>query len=311
MQKKHFFIVAAVFLFAVASFAQECSIHTITGTYVFRGVGGSFVGGAPYPMDTVPDPYSGKLPLHSSGAFFTGSHVGMITVFPDSTATTLSWVAMGPYRTDPAGLVAPATVSSIGAETTADGLVLGCGGTIRYGVPGTPETVDKFITWDNGNEIRFIHTSTNTPATSIFVAKRVTRALDPAPRCGAQTMLGKYVATCSASVLYSVSQSFLTTAMMHLDITGGQINGNLFNRIEGQTNLIPVSGQITVNPDCSGNGDIKMPGLLPHPQAKMLFSVVTYDNGKGAFLMPLQLELPNGTRMDYFSPMSCQLERTN
>jgi hypothetical protein len=313
MKRKLFFVLAAVFLFAMTSAAQECSIHTITGTYMFRGIGQSFVGGPPYSLTTTPNPAAGILPLHATGAFLAGSHVGMITIYPDYTADTRSWMAMGPYRTgtDPAGFISPAKVASIGLEKTSDGLVLGCGGTIQYpGLPGTPDSVDKFIAWDNGNEIRFVHTAANSPTTSVFVAKRVTRAFDPAPRCGAQTMVGKYVATCTGSLLYSGSQTFSTAAMMHFDITAGQINGNLFNRIESQSSVIPVKGQMTVDPDCTGNGYLYIPGLLP-AGAKMLYSVVTYDNGKGAFLMPLQLELANGYKTDYISPMSCLLERAN
>ena len=314
MKHKLFFMLTAVCLLGMTSVAQECSIHTITGTYAFRGVGQSFVGGPAYPMETPSDPAHGILPLHATGAYFAGSHVGSLTVYPDSTVDTRSWVAMGPYRTDPAAPNIPAKITSIGLEMTADGLVLGCGETIQYpypSIPGTPDTVDKFITWDNGNELRLIHTTSGTPATSNFVAKRVTRALDAAPRCGEQTMVGKYVATCSASLIYMGSQTVAIAALMHLDISGGEIKGNAFNRMETQTLAIPVNGMMTVDADCTGNGYLYLPGLIPVPGAKMLYSVVTYDNGKGAFLMPIQLELPNGTKMDYFSPMSCQLERTN
>ncbi len=301
--------VAVLFAFVVPVAAQECSMQTITGTYAFRYVGMSFMGGSPFPANVPPNPAGGVLPLHAPGAYLAGTQLGIFTINPDGSVVGDSWLAYGPFRQNLSGAAA---ITSIGVQKTPSGEVLGCVGTMQYAnlaFPGSPDTIDKFIVLNNGDEMRAVHVSNGSPITaSIAVGKRITRSLDAAPRCGQQTLNGTYAAICPGP-LYLGSQTLGASAMLHLKLEAGDLKGVLYSRVEYQPSEIPVNGSFTVNADCTGDGYLYAPGYLPAPTAKMVYKLLTFDEGKGAFLMPMEVELPGGAKIPYFSPMSCQVDR--
>ncbi|MDT8069875.1 MAG: hypothetical protein ROO76_17065 [Terriglobia bacterium] len=307
-------IATAVIMLVVALpvISQECSIQTITGTYVFRYTGQSFIGGPPYAIDVVANPAAGVLPLHAPGAYLSGSELGILTVNPDSSITARVWLHMGKFHTDPSITTLPAQVTSVEIEHGIDGQALGCIATLALppDLVGGPATVDKFVVLDNGNEIRGVHATDGYPVTtSIAVGKRITRALDAAPRCGTNTMKGSYVATCPGLLYNSDGTTMSIASMLDLkSLPEGLLSGMLFNRVENHATESPVHGLLAMNPDCSGEGYLY--GLLPGSGAKALFVLFAYDQGKGAFLLPTELELPNGMRLPYPSTQSCVVERT-
>jgi hypothetical protein len=306
------FVATALLALVLPAVAQECSMQTVTGVYFYQGFGQSFMGGPPAPITTPPNPTAGVLPLHAPGTYLNGTQLGVFTVHPDGAVDTITWVAMGPFRQDPAGDRLPARVTSIGRERTPEGEELGCVATIEYNHPQSGPGQDKFIVYDNGNEIRGVHAMNGNPiTTSIYVGKRITRTLDAAPRCGTQTLKGSYVATCPRSLLYNSNGTTLSIASM-LDLKmlpDAEVVGMLFNRIENRPTETPVQGRFSVNADCTGEGYLY--GLLPGSPAKALVTLFTYDQGKGAFLFPTELELPDGSRVPYPTTQSCTLEQTD
>jgi hypothetical protein len=302
-------LLVAILAISLSVVAQECSIQTITGVYFYRGAGHSFMGAAPLPLATVPDPAHAILPLHAPGAYLNGSQLGVITVHPDYTVDTVTWLAMGPLRKT--GETGTATISSIGWEYTPGGQVLGCRALLEYSHPQFGAGLDKFLVFDNGNEIRGVHALNGNPITdSMFVGKRISRSLDAAPRCGAQTLKGSYVASCQRGLLYKSDGTTLgINSMLDLRISEGTIEGIANNRIESSAFENPISGTIVINPDCTGEGYLE--GLIPGLTGKAVFAAFAFEQGKGAFLFPTELELPNGTRVPYPTTQSCTLERMN
>ncbi len=311
MKKAHVLFLAVIaLLITLPAFAQECSIQTITGVYVYRGAGQSFMGAAPLPFTTPPDVAHGILPLHAPGTYLNGSQLGVLTVHPDYTVDTLTWLAMGRYRFDPAGESGTATVTSVGWQHSPDGQVLGCIATIEFTHPILGPGREKFVVFDNGNEIRGVHALNGNPVTGgMFVGKRIARTLDTAPRCGPQTLKGSYVASCERGLVYNSNGTTLAiNSMLDLRLGNGTLAGVAYTRIENQAYETPLNGTFTANADCTGAGSLD--GLLPGAPGKALFVLLAYDQGKGAFLLPTELELPNGARVAYPTTQSCILERT-
>lgn len=297
-----FALMVAVLVLPAA--AQECSFRGMAGTWAFRYTGASFQGGPPSPVT-----------LHSIGAFMLGTQMGTLTVNADGTVLATAWTAMGPYRfvvTD-----SPGKITSIGLQKTAGGEVLGCAMTLEYAslLPTDPPTVDQMFVTRNGKDGWGMHISPVVPFTnSIAVCKRISRSADPAPRCGPQTLRGTYVLQCSAPMYTADGKTLASATMFHLTVSaGGVTKGTSYHRVATNPNEVSVHGVLSANPDCTGQGYLYMTGLLPDPaiEAKVNNVFVTYDQGKGGFLMPLEIEVPNSAKVPYPSPVSCTMERSD
>ncbi len=311
--KKHFvWLIAAVLvaLLVPPAVAQECSIQTITGTYAFRYTGESFLGGPPYPADAPPGP--GVLPVHSPGLYAASTNVGILTIRPDHTVDVRFWSAAGSFRSS--GTTMTGTITSVGNDRTPDGVELGCAATVEYQpFPPYAPHHDKFFVLANGDELRTI--STDTAAFPTFamvgVARRITRALDPAPRCGPQMLTGSRVISCPGPLFTPDGQTIGSTAMFHLAIANGEATGMLFNRSANVFTATPVQGGMTISPDCTGEGYLLAPGFLSGPLqgGRIRYMFVFSNQGKEGFAMPLDIEMPGGATIPY-PPVSCEMQRT-
>ncbi len=290
--------------------AQDCSIQTITGTYAFRYTGDSFIGGPPTPAAAFPG--SDVLPAPSPGLYAAGTTVGVLTIRPDKTLEAHFWSAAGSFRAS--DMTMTGNILAIGNEKSSDGVELGCAATAEYQpFPPYAPYHDKFFVLDNGNELRglMMDSATFPTLTQLGVARRITRALDPAPRCGAHMLSGAHLVSCPGPLFTPDGYTLGSTAMFQIRIQSGKAVGTLFNRTANVFTTTPVQGELTIHPDCTGDGYFVAPGFLTGPLegGRIRYMFVFYEQGKAGFAMPLAIELPDGAPIPY-PPVSCELQRT-
>ena len=293
--------------------AQDCSLNTITGTYVFRYTGESFLGGLPAPPSAEPGP--GTIPVHSAGLYASGVIVGVFTIHPDASVDFKYWSTIGSWSSMRTGVTASGRILDIAPDRTEDGVVLGCAGIVEYQPFGTSLVhKDKFFVLDNGREIRSLPVETPAFPTvaSLGVAHRIHRSGDTAPRCSANSSRGSNLLTCPGP-LFSPTGAFQTVgsaAVIDVRILeNGIMTGALHNRSASQVTSTPLKGYREVNADCTGEGWFSAPQFAPGAIIRYMF--VLYDEGKQGFALPLELYYENSKTTVAYPPVSCDMTRVS
>ncbi len=311
MRTKWLVALAAILLCSLSSVAQECSLQSIVGTYAIRYTGESFLGDMPFPPGTAPT--ASALPVHSPGLYAYGVIVGVMTIKPDATMNIRYWSTIGSWSSMRTGVSMAGSIKSIGLERTAGGVELGCVGLAEYApFENAPPHRDRFFVLDNGREIRSM--PFDTPAfptvATMGVARRITRAGDPAPRCGAQTARGSYLLSCPGP-LFNPSGEVKTVgsmAFIHLKLQeNGVMTGVLHNRSANVYTPVQVDGGLVVNPDCTGEAWFVAPEFVPGAVLKSMF--VFTSEGRDGFALPLELYYPAANLTVPYPPVSCEIQR--
>lgn len=304
-------VVALLLLPTLIAAAQDCSIQTITGTYAIHESGVSFLSPQlPYPPDAPPDPAA--LPAHAPGLYAHGVIVGVMTVKPDSSVDIRYWSTLGSWSSMRQGVSMTGAISQLGIDQAA-GTGLSCSGIIEYqpfgNVPGSRE---KFFVLENGRELRGILMETGAFPTFAMhsTARRMTRALDAAPRCSQNTARGTLLLSCPGPLFNPAGdiKTVGSAATIHVRVEdSGAMVGTLHNRSAAQFSSTPLHGGLVINPDCTGEAWFEAPDFVPGAVLKSMF--VLTDAGKYGFALPLELFYPANNLTVPYPPVSCVVER--
>ena len=272
--------VLAAMLPAVARAQAPCSIHTITGTYAVQITGQSLIGS----LAMSGSPYQ----LAGGEAVF----VAKLTVSPDGSVQGPLW---GVYVAFPVEsvLVGQATVS---ADCTGE-LV-------------TPDESFKFVVLDNGKEIRWV--PWDGFGGSVGTWHRITRADDPAPRCGRHTLSGNYMMRCEGFEFTGVDSGVASAwSLFVLSASQGVISG----KVHGKRFAIPLStttesvvmGTYAVNDDCTFDTDLYLLDVMP-PGLSYKARGIVFDQGKEVIGLPLGI-YAGDTPVAPVLPLTCVMTR--
>jgi len=220
-----------------------CSLQTFTGTYAFYEKGSS----------AIFDPNSQPYPFHWAGAFAPFVTVGEVTAGPDGIGHGFFWIRVGSFN----GGLEP-----IPLETTITEMNEDCTGKVRaqFTLPGNPEPtiiVERFILFDNGREYRAVPTEIVNGAPTlawIMEGHRISKPGEPLKTCGPQTAKGRYVWAVENLVQFTPDAPIFSDALLlSMDVSmSGDYSGMLYEKLGPTGNIVlPASGKITVNPDCS------------------------------------------------------------
>jgi len=252
-----------------AAAQAPCSLNTVAGTYALEMKGQLFQGG----IAGVSLP--GGVPM-LQGTVFPVYMTGLFTVRRDGTA-------VGSYS-GLFGLV-PLGIPSLLPMTATFRVHSDCTGELEgpNGFGGI--NTDKFVILDNGGEIRSVGIS-GAPFAWQFTMVRISRGAESTPMCSPNTIRGSYVMRCDG---FEASPGPPPTfagvlPLFVFDVAAnGAMTGRHFSRdhpVEG----FAVSGQMTVNPDCTAQTAMQTDAL---PGATIVARSVFYDNGKEAFGGPI------------------------
>jgi hypothetical protein len=256
---------------AVPAQAQgPCTLNTIAGTYALEMKGQAFQGG----ISAVPGPLG--VPM-LEGTVFPIYMTGPFTVRRDGTAegTYSGLFGLAPLGVpDPLPMTGTFTVHS------------DCTGEMEAPNGFGGINVDKFVILDNGREIRTVGIS-GAPFAWQFTMVRIGRGDESAPMCNPNTARGRYVMRCEGFEATSPGPPPTFAGVLPLFVfdvaADGTMTGRHFSRdhpVEG----FAVSGQWTVNPDCTTQTTMQTDAL---PGVTILARGVSYDNGKEAFGGPV------------------------
>ena len=282
-------VAVLVFLLACAPAAiaqAPFSIQTITGTYAVQTRGWSAYG------SIFTSPLGPTYQLVGGEAVL----VGQVTIARDGTATGTYW---GVYVAFPVPVTSFTARYSVNQDCTGE---------------STDETgvVDKFVVLDNGKEIRAM--TWLGFGTNVTRQYRITRADDPAPRCGQHTLRGTYMDLCEGFALTGevdpdrVSLVATTNSLMVWTAKDGRLAGTYRGKQFGFPDTFMesrMSGAYTVHADCTVDVDLSldvMPGLTVKARA------VLFDQGKQGRGLPLGI-YAGDTMVAPMGPLTCQLVR--
>ena len=224
---------------------EPCNSDSLTGTYVFYEKGSSAI----FP------PY---LQNASLTPFWAGNYapfvtVGEVTMKPGGVGEGFYWIRVGSIN----GGADPIPVTLTVTELNND-----CTGKFTYSLnlPGSTNQTDvteRFILFDNGRQFRTIPTDivNGVPAvTWIGEGHRIGKPGEPLNTCGPQTATGSYLMSVENMVQFGTSRPiFSDVLLLRYDVSSnGDYTGTLYEKLGPNGNIVlPASGTITVNPDCS------------------------------------------------------------
>jgi hypothetical protein len=165
----------------------------------------------------------------------------------------------------------------------------------------------KLIVLDNGAEI--VAAPWGGFGGGFLTLHRITRAADPAPRCGQHTLKGNYVMRCEGYVLTGGAGMATGTSLYLLSARDGTMTGTVgFRRfgVPGDPQESGVSATYTVNDDCT----VDQRFFLDTLPAGLSFRYrgVLFDQGKQAYNVPMGLykvDIPVAPEL----PASCVMTR--
>lgn len=224
---------------------RTCSNGSFAGTYVFYEKGSS----AMFP----PESQSAALEPFWAGMFAPFETVGEVTMKPDGVGEGFFWIRVGSIN----GGAEPIPVELTITEFNHD-----CTGKFTYSLllagHEKPTTVtERFILFDNGREFRSIPAKIvdGVPfLTWIGQGHRISKPGELLNTCGPQTATGSYVMSVENMVQFTPKAPiFSDVLLLRTDVSrSGDYTGMLYEKLGDVGNIIlPVSGTITVNPDCS------------------------------------------------------------
>jgi hypothetical protein len=241
-----------------------CSIDTFAGTYAFYDQGSS----------SIFDPTSQPFPLHWAGAFAPFVTVGEVTMGSGGVGDGYYWIRFGSFN---AG-IDPVPVHLTVTEMNAD-----CTGKFQYefNLLRTLTTIEeRFILFDNGRQFRSIPTSTGVP-TLVWIGEghRISKPGEP-HTCGPQTASGSYVQQVENLVRFGSNPIFSDVLLLRSDVSmNGEFTGTLYEKLGPGGNIVlPATGTITVNPDCSYASNLNL--TIQGVPVTIAIRGVFFDQGK-------------------------------
>ncbi|MGE5361660.1 MAG: hypothetical protein ACM3NQ_21805 [Bacteroidales bacterium] len=277
---------------AVVKAEAPCSQNTIRGTYAFEFKGQTFQGGIS------PTTLPGDIPV-LEGTLFPVAMTGVFKIGPDGKA---EGIYSGLFGLVPLGY--PDALPLTGTFTVHPD----CTGEMvaPNGFGGT--NTDKFVVLDNGREIRTVGIS-GAPFMWQMTLVRIGRADDSASMCGPNTLRGRYVMRCEGFEMASPGPPPAFVGVLPLFVVDVAANGTMTGRhylrdqpVEG----FAVTGQMTVNPDCTGQAIMETGAL---PGATVGTKWVYYDNGKEAFAGPILAFMGGKPVPGVFAGFACHMTR--
>lgn len=256
-----------------------CSIKTITGTYAAQIGGGAFAG----------DLVTAGVPYRLTGG--VASLVARVTVAADGSVQGPMWGVFvaepveGPY-------LAHVTVNPDCTGQWVD-----------------PDYSFRFVVLEQGEEIRSIAWE-GVFNSGIQTWHRITRAADPAPRCGQHSFRGNYAMRCEGYELTGEGSGLASASMLFvLSAADGVMTGRMYASRFGlpfpAVTESGVSGTYAVHEDCTLDGDMSLdvlPGLAYRTRG------VLFDQGKQAVGLPLGI-YAGDTFVAPVLPLRCDMTR--
>lgn len=192
------------------------------------------------------------------------------------------WIRVGSLN----GGLDPVPVEITVTEFNAD-----CTGKFSYSInpAGQPEPsaiTERFILVDNGREFRSVPTSIVngiTPLTWLGEGHRISKPGELLSNCGPQTAAGSYVQSVENLVQFGANPIFSDALLMRTDVSmSGDYTGTLYEKLgPGGNIMLPVSGTITVNPDCSYESTLNL--SIQGTPVSIGIRGVYFDEGKGFY----------------------------
>jgi hypothetical protein len=249
--------------------AQEtCSLKTMAGTYAFYERGSSLI----------LDPSAPSYPVHWSGAVAHFVTVGEVTFTPDGLGEGFYWIRIGSLN---------GGFDPIPVQVQITEMNVNCTGKFRYTVnlPGVPPATieERFIAFDNGREYRSLPTfidENGVPTLAwIGAGRRIRKPSEPVSSCGPQSVHGTYVISAENVLAFDPTSAFADTILFRMDIAmTGDYTGMLYEKLGPLSVELPVSGEFTVNPDCSFSWDLNL--VINDVPATVGIRGVLFDEGK-------------------------------
>jgi hypothetical protein len=273
------FLFLALACAPIARAQAPCSIHTITGTYAVQITGQSLIGslvpsGAPYQ-------------LAGGEAVF----VAKLTVSPDGSVQGPLWGVYVDFPVE-ADFVGQATVNP------------DCTGEL------VADESFKFVVLDNGKEIRWV--PWDGFGGSVGTWHRITRADDPAPRCGQHTLSGNYVMRCEGFEFTGVDSGVASAwSLFVLSAGNGAISGKVYGKRFGIPSSTKtesaVTGTYAVHDDCTFDTDLSLVDAMP-PGLSYRARGIVFDQGKEVIGLPLGI-YAGDTPVAPVLPLTCVMTR--
>lgn len=222
-----------------------CNKDSFAGTYVFYEKGSSAV-------------FSPSSPGSSEFPFWAGAYapfvtVGEVTMKPSGVGEGFYWIRVGSIN----GGADPIPVTLTVTELNND-----CTGKFSYSLqlPGAPEettVTERFILFDNGREFRTIPTLIENGVpylTWIGEGHRLSKPGEPLNNCGPHTAKGSYLMAVENMIQFNPTPPIVSDVLLlRYDVSmNGDYTGTLYENLGGNGDIVlPTSGTIKVNPDCS------------------------------------------------------------
>lgn len=261
-----------------------CTLQTLAGTYAVSEKGSSAIfnlGSATYPF-------------HWEGALAPFVAVGEVTFADNGIGKGLFWIRIGSFN---GGL------DPIPVEVTITDLKADCTGKWEFPLNlfGTTYTIEeRFIAFDNGRQIRSIPTVTGVPAvTWIGESYRISKPDGELNACGPQTSNGSYLMAVENLVRFGdTAPIFSDAVLLRLDVSmSGDYTGMLYEKLGPTGNImLPVSGTLNVEPDCSYATDLVID--FGNRTATAPVRGVFFDQGKRFFGLNMN-DRPLGTQFSH------------
>ena len=282
-------IVAMVGLFLLCCVAvpaahahEKCSLRTLAGTYAISEKGSS----------SFLDPNPSVFPPPFTFPFFTGVtapfvNVTQITFSPHGVGEGFYWIRIGALS----GGLDPIPVHVTVTEMNPD-----CTGKLQYSVnlPGISATIEeRFIVFDEGREFRSVPTSIvgGIPTLAwIGTGHRISDSSKRVHSCGQHTAHGTYLLTAENLVAAEPHTAVADTLFIREDVSlTGDYTGTLYEKIGTVPVETPALGTITVNPDCSFTGTLKVPEFF---SGAIVMKGVFFNEGKEYYALAIDEGIP-------------------
>jgi len=290
---------------AAAAYAEEkCSLQSFAGTYVAHEKGSTtiidlFSIGVVSPAPGAP----ATPPAWIAPGLVPFVNVSQVTFTPEGVGEGYFWIW--------AGSVA-ATLDPIPVHITITQMNEDCTGKWQYTLPNGATIEERFILFDNGREYRTVPTILGRPGIPtlawIGTGHRISQGSAPVTSCGPQTAHGRYLLACENLVrsgLYpqmAVADTFLLQSYIAMS---GDYTGMLYEKFGASSIELPVNGTMTVNPDCSLNDTLNIPGI----SSTVILKGAFFNEGKDYYAMGIlnPNRLPNDQNIKF---SFCQGTRT-
>lgn len=276
-----------------ASAQAPCSLDTIAGTYAWEMRGQAFQGG----ISAEPGPGGAPLLL---GTVLPVYLTGVATVARDGTGQgsysgLFGLVTLG--YPDPLPLTG--LTFTVNRDCTGELAALNAFGGIN---------IDKIVILDRGREIRTVGMS-GAPFVWQSTLVRIGRGVESAPLCGPNAVRGSYLMRCEGFEVGSPVPPPTFGSVLPLFVIDiaedGAMTGRHFSRdhpIDG----LSVTGQMTVNPDCSAQAAMQTEAL---PGVTIVTRSVFYDNGNEGIGGPILATVGGQPMPGAFAGFGCHLTR--